>query len=87
MKYIPYLCFTNKHKKIMIKVGQTIRFKGRIGYAAQSGALAEVFNVIGDGYFIDIKWSSVTESLRNGQMDGTYQSSDFYLENDLELSK
>jgi hypothetical protein len=78
---------TNKHKKIMIKVGQIIRFKGRRDMSAQNGALAEVFNIIGDGYFIDVKWLSVTEHLRKGQMDGTYQSSDFYLEKDLELSK
>jgi hypothetical protein len=68
----------------MIKIGQIIEFKGRVGYAAQKGALAEIFNIIKDTDFIDIKWLSETEHLRNGQMNGTYQSSDFYLENNLD---
>ena len=87
MKTYPYLCFTNKHNKIMFHIGQVIRFKGRVDMGAQNGALAVVTNIIGDGYYIEVEWLSVTEHLRQGQMNGTYRSQDFYFEKDLELSK
>ena len=69
----------------MFNIGQVIRFKGRVDMAAQNGALAKVVDKY-RGYVI-VEWLSVTEHLRQGQMDGTYREEDFYLEKDLELSK